>query len=678
MRAQGGGGGGGSAPVQVYHRFADTGYWSANVVTDNTGQAKIHLRLPDNFTTWRLDARAVTRNEQVGQAHLFTLSTRDIVLRPVTPRFFLQGDSLKVGVIVNNDLAQEVSANVSLSASGLDVQSAAGQDVPVPPHGERLLLWDASVPASASASLTFHASPSDSSVQPYAVRVRIPVHPPLTDETVATSGQVYGSIHQYVLLPNRAMSRPGALTVQISSALTAGMGGALSSLRRQPFESNDDIAARILGATALRSLPVSLTGLSKAAFDALPAIISSAARKLAADQAPDGGWPWFNGGSSNILITADVVQALQATGRDKAALARGLTFLASNHFVAPPNERAHILLVLAQSGAREQLGAETLFGNSVSRSQLDPAGIADLALALNIVGDRSAAVRLASELDARAMVSATGAHWEGPSGAQTPPTADTASALRALLRIQPSDPFVAASARWLMLARQGAAWDNPRDSAQALESLSRYARAAHEGKAAYSYAVALDGAMQLQSHSSTATLGRIGRVAIPLSSLKRGARSDLLVSRQPDNGSLGPGPLYWVASLRYYLRASTISARDQGISIARRFHDRAGRTLSSVAAGSIVQVELTISSSQTLTYLKVDDPIPAGLEAIDLSIKTSRQGLFGAWRPPHWGAGYESVSGSHRRARRPCLPVRRLPAAGHLRLLLSRSGHHRR
>jgi uncharacterized protein YfaS (alpha-2-macroglobulin family) len=89
--------------------------------------------------------------------------------------------------------------------------------------------------------------------------------------------------------------------------------------------------------------------------------------------------------------------------------------------------------------------------------------------------------------------------------------------------------------------------------------------------------------------------------------------------------------------LRYYLRASAIPARDEGLSVARRYVDRAGRTLSSVGAGSVVQVELTISSSQTLTYLKVDDPIPAGLEAIDQSLKISRQGLFGAWRSPSSG-----------------------------------------
>jgi uncharacterized protein YfaS (alpha-2-macroglobulin family) len=37
-----------------------------------------------------------------------------------------------------------------------------------------------------------------------------------------------------------------------------------------------------------------------------------------------------------------------------------------------------------------------------------------------------------------------------------------------------------------------------------------------------------------------------------------------------------------------------------------------------------------VSTGQTLTYLKVDDPLPSGLETINQELNTSQQGLFKA------------------------------------------------
>jgi hypothetical protein len=175
----------------------------------------LRVRLPDAVTTWRLDARGITASQSVGQAALQTLSSRDIVVRPVAPRFFLEGDSLKVGVVVNDTLDRPVSVRLFTSASGLTLH-ARPVVMRIPARGERLVLWPATVPNGSVARLTFWVVPSTPGVQGDAVRIRLPVHPPLTDETVATAGQVFGSIKQEVIVPPDAVPRPGALTVQMA------------------------------------------------------------------------------------------------------------------------------------------------------------------------------------------------------------------------------------------------------------------------------------------------------------------------------------------------------------------------------------------------------------------------------------------------------------------------------
>lgn len=59
--------------LELRGEWIDAPYWNPSLRTDAAGEAIVHLRLPDNLTTWRLDARAVTSGVDgdtlVGQAH---------------------------------------------------------------------------------------------------------------------------------------------------------------------------------------------------------------------------------------------------------------------------------------------------------------------------------------------------------------------------------------------------------------------------------------------------------------------------------------------------------------------------------------------------------------------------------------------------------------------------------
>ena len=75
----------------VRSAFADTAFWAPEVETDASGKATVSVTWPDNLTTWRMDARAVTQDTRVGQATLDLISTRLLLVRPQTPRFFVAG-----------------------------------------------------------------------------------------------------------------------------------------------------------------------------------------------------------------------------------------------------------------------------------------------------------------------------------------------------------------------------------------------------------------------------------------------------------------------------------------------------------------------------------------------------------------------------------------------------------
>jgi uncharacterized protein YfaS (alpha-2-macroglobulin family) len=193
-----------------------------------------------------------------------------------------------------------------------------------------------------------------------------------------------------------------------------------------------------------------------------------------------------------------------------------------------------------------------------------------------------------------------------------------------------------------MLARTGPAWDTTRDSALAATALAAYARHAHEAHASYRYQIGVDG-KTVFTHTVTPRSSSAETIRRPIASLHRSGTS-FTVSRLQRGGSVGGGALYYVAQLHYFLRADTIRPISQGISLKRRYLNFAGHAVTSVRAGTTLQVQLTLRTDRTLSHLALDDPIPSGFEPINQSLSTSRQGLFKAWQPLELSPGVRNLS----------------------------------
>lgn len=82
--------------------FRDTAYWNPTILTDENGEAKVELQLPDNLTTWRATARAHTLETSVGSGVNKVLARKKLLARLALPRFFVEGDTVSLGGIVHN------------------------------------------------------------------------------------------------------------------------------------------------------------------------------------------------------------------------------------------------------------------------------------------------------------------------------------------------------------------------------------------------------------------------------------------------------------------------------------------------------------------------------------------------------------------------------------------------
>jgi alpha-2-macroglobulin len=121
----GGGGGEGMLLAVVRERFPDTAYWNAAVTTNANGEAQVNLTLPDTLTTWRVQARGLTIDSKVGDAVADIVATKQLLVRPVVPRFLVRDDHVQLSAVVHNNTDTQLEVEVSLQATAIQLDDPA-------------------------------------------------------------------------------------------------------------------------------------------------------------------------------------------------------------------------------------------------------------------------------------------------------------------------------------------------------------------------------------------------------------------------------------------------------------------------------------------------------------------------------------------------------------------------
>jgi uncharacterized protein YfaS (alpha-2-macroglobulin family) len=93
----------------------------------------------------------------------------------------------------------------------------------------------------------------------------------------------------------------------------------------------------------------------------------------------------------------------------------------------------------------------------------------------------------------------------------------------------------------------------------------------------------------------------------------------------------GEGRLYYTAHLRVYLPVEEIEPVNRGIIVYREYADadcvsdqgQSCPDVQEIQVGDVVRVKLTIIAPNDLYYVVVEDPLPAGGEAIDTALETT-------------------------------------------------------
>jgi alpha-2-macroglobulin len=647
----GGKGGGGLSDDRLRQDFRNTAYWDAQVQTNDTGEAGVDVKMPDNLTTWRMDARAISGGTMVGEGQNELVSTKPLLLRPALPRFLRVGDSVQLRTLVTNASGKASDVTVGLSADGVDLSSSASQKQTIAPGQSATFAWSATVTVPGTAKLTFTANGSgglnDSVVQ------SLPVSQDVTPETTATGGIVTDESQvEAVFLPQYAILKGGSLQIAVQAALTGSLVGELSSLEPAPFEYSERIASRLMATLGVRRADKS-AGRSTTAYDAR---IASDLAALAGQQKADGGWGWCDVCASDPNVTGWALIALGEGKRDglnvdSTIISRATSYVFANlnrvadvAHPADPNQKAFLLYGLSLATQSDQSvavsSARALFEQY--RAKLASWGRAYLLLAINASGagrDDATVSALVNDIASATIPSANGNHWEDArvEGTFMTNTAATALVLEALVHADPQNRLVAQTVRWLMVARGAEGWSTTTERGQAILALSDYSASTGELAGNFSYRVTLNGVSVLAGAYKPGDSSRTDKTSAALTTLSAGKQSIFEFARQA--GTIGR--LYYTLNLKYLTPAKDVEALNRGFAVSHEYTllNDPSKPITEARLGDTVRVTVTVVAPADRNYVVVEDLLPAGLEPVDPRLKSTDPALVAQLRADRQKAG---------------------------------------
>ena len=642
------------AEPTVRKEFKDTAFWQPDVVTGGDGKATVSFNLPDNLTTWRATARAVTADTRVGSAVQKTLARKDVIMRLEMPRFLTEGDTVTISGVVHNFLKSDKSTQISLELNGAQLLDSPSQTVSIRPNGEHRVDWR--VQANQTGKLTLLAK-ALTDTESDAVEMSMEVVPHGLKQTTGNSTAITQNDSEQTFsldLPGRADVSARSLRIEASPSIAGALFGALDYLTSFPYgcteQTMSSFLPNVIVAQTLKDIPQAKI---RASND-LDKKVQRGLDRLYAYQHDDGGWGWWKDDKTDPFMTAYVVDGLtlasragyQVDGWRHGQARQKISSLLSagkndNGNPIDDETRAYLIYAFTESGESDGHFLEELYGK---RNNLGPYGRALLALALNERKD-GRAKEVAGLIEGAAQRDEYEAHWQtarvNDYGRDVYLDAEaTALSLKALSQINPGSDLLPKAARWLVKNRRnGHYWLSTKETAFAIYGLTDYLKVSKELSPDYSFEIYLNGVKVGGQRVGAADALNAQSVTIWKKGQEIGGSNQIKIVKH------GKGALYVSSALDYFTAEDNVPAQSGGgLKITREYlrlqvtEDADGKASwkilplgnSELRSGDMIVVRLRLTGPRA-QYLMIEDPIPAGAEQVARVSGLSLNYSLGQW-----------------------------------------------
>jgi len=605
-----------SALSQLRKRFEPVAFFNPAVRTDADGKARISFTLPDNMTTYRVYVVAQDKSSRFASPERPLVATKDFYIEPGLPGFFAKGDRFRFQVAVFNNSA--AAGQVKLSAAATGGLSLAAVEPPVNlPAKDSLKLnvaGEAGLPGPATARFT-----GEFQQRTDAVELPVRINSGFMRETAVSAGSFAGKSAVKLPLPGFLTGagpvkvNPQEIKARLSVAASpyVRMSRAIEYLLTYPYGCVEQTSSGVLGLAGLRG-PVQKGQISGVSPEEVDKYLQKGIVRLLNMQNSSGGFPYWPGQSEpspwgTVYATAALLQArvqgLEVSEKPLNEAAQYLREAIRKERLSPSFE-AFVAYLLALHKSLDK----GVFNKLMSDYQRFPRE----AKLLTILAGQQSGLKSSKELAQmlkpilEGKAEADGAQDEFMAHYRTP-----ALALLAAQAVMPQDPLTGKAAAALLggLDQQGI-WTSTSDTGWALLALGRHFQdAKFSGGPGRIVVSQTQGPVQeitlAPNRSQTLTLDSEALLEHPFVTLE---------------GEAGRNWLYQL-ELTYPRVDLADKGAAQGFKVSRTIANTDGGK--EIRVGDLVKVTVQLEpTARTTRYVVIDDPLPAGLAAVNPVFQT--------------------------------------------------------
>ncbi|TAL18403.1 hypothetical protein EPN96_01140 [bacterium] len=611
-----GGSEGDGAPLETRKRFEPVAYWNPALLTGENGKATIRFTLPDQMSSFRVFVVACDKGSAFGNAERQLRVSKPFYLEPGLPRFFTKGDTFRFKVAAFNQTSESGALEFSLSQKGGLAVSTEQKSYPVKAMDRVDVAVSGRAEKPGDSVLLFSGAFGS---RRDAVEMTLPVRTPHVSGQETWYGTLKGKANLAPALSEtqKGLAADPELLAETRAVLTLSsspflrMTEGLRYLLQYPYGCVEQTSSGVMPLAVMKGL------LAKGAVPGIRAdeadpFLEKGVQRLLGMQTSSGGFGYWPGDREASPWGTFYALTALAEARDAGmsiptpVIERAVEYLRTTRITKEPEEAGGpvALYLLARLGAANSSDF-ALFKDKIGSMDWEPRILTLLAASY---GNFMATGELAESAKKAVSSPRKDSYYAHDFHAQY---RSDALSLLLLDRAAPESGEAAKAAVKLLESRSKEGnWYRTSDTGWALSALARHFMAESPSSGQVSVTVLLPG-----EGEKTVSLPSQGytEISVPVASLL--ANPSLSMSSDPAREIL--------YSLRLVFPRADYAkgGHEGGFQISKRYETVEGSQ--KIKVGDLVKVTVEFSGPERDSrFVVLDDPLPAGLVAINTAFKT--------------------------------------------------------
>ncbi len=637
----------GLSNISVRKIFKAIAYSNPSVITSRSGHGVLSFKLPDNLTKFRIMVVAVDRWARFGSGELSLRVTKDLIIRPALSRFLNIGDKMFGGAIVDNNTDKSGRIDLYAKVKGIKLIGRNRKTIRLPAHGSKEIRFNFLANKKGKAKFDFTAVMYQGRNNlTDRIQMSIPVQVPHLKLVSGMAEVLDGRfVSTPVTFPKNVFPGSRSFEILLSSTALNNLRGGVEYLYKYPYGCLEQRISRmipfIIGENIISSFKL-------AGVKAFRKIVQNNLDLFKSFQdASSGGFYYWPETTYQHLVSP----YLSSVAFYTMTLAKRGGYKVNSSVYA--KAKKYLKKMIASGGFKSKYKSYYSdrywnAANIVAFSMLMKSGFSDRTLIDSLdeyVDEQPVYIKILfaeilHKIDKRAyrsryrqLISAvmgklkyqgSYAYIEEDGGNYSyyrwfylSNTKSTAAFIEMMIDVDRRNPLIPKLVRGLMRKMKNGRWRTTQENQYVFRALAKYFKTYEKIRPNFKATVSVKG-QKIFAGSFRGREFKILNKLIPfIKLLGRGVKKKVKLQK------VGKGRLYYTYRMNY-IPKKLPSAINRGFDVDKKIYNVSGRKQvknGRFVAGRVYKVVLNVSTEMHRYNVVVDDPLPAGFEAVNPKLK---------------------------------------------------------